>query len=456
MNRRAVVVALVALAPVVAVARPAPPPPPVVAVAQPAPPQTPPSAPPQTPLASPQAVVASSDAPGVRGVSFAEAVQLALAHNSDARVALDEVARAEGLLAEATATLRPLVGVQGQYQQLEADREVSGRETTAAESVLGEVTLSMPILSFRARADRQRARDQVEVERASAMTTQRAVAITAGRAYLEVFATRRLIEVAVLARDTAKAHVDYARTRRAGGLGTDLDIVRAEAEFATDEANVANAQTALVQAEEALGVLAGQVGPLGSTAEPDLRDADDAQIEQRADLAGGRERLSAAQSSRDAQWAEWVPTLSLQGNAFFDAPQIDPTPRFGFQLLAVLAMPLYDGGYRGGLRRERDAVLAEAHEELDQLQRTASSEVRAARESVRRAREARDAAHRSADLAARALDLANVAYSGGTGTSLEVIDAQRSARDAATQAVIADDSLRQAQFALLAAAGHFP
>jgi outer membrane protein TolC len=119
-------------------------------------------------------------------------------------------------------------------------------------------------------------------------------------------------------------------------------------------------------------------------------------------------------------------------------------------------MPLYDGGFRGGLRQDRDAVEAEAREQLAQLERSASSEVRAGQDAVAHSRTARDAAHRSADLAARGLTLANTAYAGGTGTSLEVIDAQRSARDAATQAAIADDGLRQAELNLLAATGHFP
>jgi outer membrane protein TolC len=146
----------------------------------------------------------------------------------------------------------------------------------------------------------------------------------------------------------------------------------------------------------------------------------------------------------------------LNGTGFYNTPEIAPTPTWGFQILAVLAVTFYDGGYRAGLAQERDAIEAEAREELAQLDRTASSEVRASEDAVRRAREARDAAHRSAEFANRALQLANIAYRGGTGTSLDVIDAERTARDAATQAVIADDGLRQAQFGLLAATGHFP
>jgi outer membrane protein len=387
-------------------------------------------------------------------VTFDRAIHLALDHATDARIAQDEVVRADALLRESAATLRPLIGASATYQQLEGARTVSGRETTAPESFVGAVTVTMPLLDFRRRADLQRARDNLENERASAATIRRDVAIQTGHAYLSVFAAQRLIEVAKLSRDTAKAHVDFASARTHGGIGTDIDIVRAQSELATDEANLELAEAALVQSEEALGVITGTDAPLGSTDEPAFADTETAAT--RADVIAGERRLSSAVWSRDAQWAEYMPSLSLNASAFYDTPQIDPLPRFGFQILAALAVPLYDGGYRHGLAQERDAILAEAREELARTERQAHSEVRSNGDAVTHARAAREAAHRSADFAAHALVLANIAYSGGTGTSLEVIDAQRSARDAATQAVIADDNLRQAQFGLLAAAGHFP
>jgi outer membrane protein TolC len=59
-------------------------------------------------------------------------------------------------------------------------------------------------------------------------------------------------------------------------------------------------------------------------------------------------------------------------------------------------------------------------------------------------------------LAHEALDLASQAYRAGATSNLEVIDAERRARDADTAAVIADDNARQARLDLLAAAGQFP
>jgi outer membrane protein TolC len=64
--------------------------------------------------------------------------------------------------------------------------------------------------------------------------------------------------------------------------------------------------------------------------------------------------------------------------------------------------------------------------------------------------------HQSAAFAAKALSLANAAYRGGATTNLEVIDAERRARDAEAQAATAEDSARQARLDLLAAAGRFP
>jgi len=49
-----------------------------------------------------------------------------------------------------------------------------------------------------------------------------------------------------------------------------------------------------------------------------------------------------------------------------------------------------------------------------------------------------------------------VAYRAGTSTDIEVIDAERTARDADTSAAVAEDGSRQARLDLLAATGKIP
>lgn len=63
---------------------------------------------------------------------------------------------------------------------------------------------------------------------------------------------------------------------------------------------------------------------------------------------------------------------------------------------------------------------------------------------------------RSADSAWETLQLATKAYRAGATTNLDVIDAERSARDAETSTLLAEDSVRQARLNLLIASGRFP
>ncbi len=52
--------------------------------------------------------------------------------------------------------------------------------------------------------------------------------------------------------------------------------------------------------------------------------------------------------------------------------------------------------------------------------------------------------------------MANIAYEAGATTNIEVIDAERRARDAETAAVMAEDAARRARLDLLSATGNLP
>jgi outer membrane protein TolC len=54
------------------------------------------------------------------------------------------------------------------------------------------------------------------------------------------------------------------------------------------------------------------------------------------------------------------------------------------------------------------------------------------------------------------LSIVNVAFEAGATTNLEVIDAQRQARDAESSAAVAEDVVRRARLDLLTALGRFP
>ena len=155
-------------------------------------------------------------------------------------------------------------------------------------------------------------------------------------------------------------------------------------------------------------------------------------------------------------YADYLPLLSAVLEPFYTEPATVTQPHTGWQAQLVLTLPLFDGGARYGLQRERSALYAESKAQLEGLLREARSEVRTAFEEVRRADEGLSSARQAAKLAREALEMTSLAYREGATNDLEVVDAERRARDADTAALVAEDAARQARIDLLAATGRFP
>jgi outer membrane protein TolC len=397
-----------------------------------------------------------SDAPATATIEFDAAIRRAIANNPTRRVALLEIARTQGLLAQATAALLPQVGTGGAYTRLEGDRFVNMTLFQAANSFDAAATLAMPIVDFNAYANRRRAADNVDTAAADGESTKRDIAIATARVYFAAFTAARFVDIAQHARDTARGHVDFAASRRRGGLGTELDLSRARTELATDEAQLASAQTSLARTQAALGVITGTDAPLAAGAAPIFDTHVGGGIAERADVLASRLHRDAADRSSELDWTLWAPTLRVAGDGFFTAPQLPPIPRFGYSLVFTLQIPIYEGGLRHGIHAQHEAELAQAREREIGVERQARSEIDVAETTLGRSRLARDAARDAAQLAARTLELATVGYQAGNTSELEVIDAERAARDTATQAAIAENDLREAELDLLAATGAFP
>jgi outer membrane protein TolC len=65
-------------------------------------------------------------------------------------------------------------------------------------------------------------------------------------------------------------------------------------------------------------------------------------------------------------------------------------------------------------------------------------------------------AQAGADQARQVVEIVNISFRAGAATNIEVIDAERRARDADTAVAVAEDTLRRARLELLTAAGRFP
>jgi len=397
-------------------------------------------------------------------VTLADAVKRALEHNPTVAVAVSEIDRAEALIKQSRAAWYPLLGINATYTRLDHDRVISssGQIVASGNQLTANAQLTLPIIAARARAETRHAESARRIAETSAADVRRQIAQATARAYLTVVAEHRLIAAVESARASAKEHFDYAHTRLVGGIGRAIDEVRAAQDLATVERQVQSIHVGLAEAREALGILTAAPGPVDSVDEVDLGPVPS--LAQALDEARGRRtdvkvldaRAASAKRMNDDIWVFYTPYLTAVGQPFVQEPPTLLNPRFGWQAQLVLSLPLYDGGARGGIAREREAMLAEAHINLDAALRQAASEVRVSFEAMLRADQALVAARESTRLSHRAYDLATIAYRAGATTNIEVLDAARVARDAETASAQAEDLARQARLDLLVASGRFP
>jgi len=418
--------------------------------------------------------------PAVPSVDFDEAVRRAAQFSTSAVFAAQEVRRAEALLEETRSGALPYLSANGTYTRIDHERKqsvlvpagplpgpVTGAtvRTIPIDATQGSLALSVPLFAPSRWYQWSHASDQLDVARASQADVRRLVTLLAARAYLTIIAQKRLIDVSVRAVENAAAHYDYAHVRRQGGIGNALDEARAAQQLATAQAQLEGALAGLEQAQEALGIATGANAPLDTRGEPDLTGGPASPEEgvhlaeqSRTDVLLAQERAQAAHRVTRDSWADWAPTLGLSAQAYHQSYASATTEANGngWQAQLVLSFPIWEGGLRTGQLHERQALETESKVQLDGTLEQARSDVRIAYASLLHAAASLDQNRRAADSARFALNLVTQAFQAGATTSLDVTDAERTARDADTSAVVAEDGVRQSRLSLLAAVGRFP
>jgi outer membrane protein TolC len=396
-------------------------------------------------------------------LTLAEALSRAFAQNPDARVAEYEITKSEGFLRQARAAELPTLLGNGAYTRLDHDRITStGLKIGAENQWSANLLLNVPLAVPTAWAGVHRATSALNLAKVNASSVRRDLAASVARAYLGVVLQRRQIDVASQACAAARAHFDFAHTRLMGGIGNSLDDVRAEQELRNSEVQLAAARVAVTRAQAALAAVLSSdhmvdvVDEVPLPGAPEAATAIDDARRTRADVKVLEARWRAANRSHNDVWTLYAPYLTGNATGFVQDLGSVIQPRDGWQAQLLLTLPFYDGGFRTGVETERGATLAQAKVQLEATLRDLTVEVRSAFEVVLRSDEGLTAARESSRLARKAAELADLAYRAGATTNLEVIDAERRARDAETIAALAEDNARQARLDLLLATGRFP
>jgi outer membrane protein len=405
------------------------------------------------------AVHAQAPAPAER-LSFRDAIARAVEKNPSSAIAAAGILRAEALLTEVRASTR--LQINGTVATTTLNTSVEFNDTTVSprNAVTAGLDVRLPLFAPARWARRAQAADAVHVAELSTTEVRQQTALATADAYLTIIARRRVVDADVRARDVANAHFDLAHQLQQLGTGSRLNELRAQQELSTVDRLVESARLALYRAQEALGVLVVADGPVDATDEPafDLpSDASDANVPQfRPDL----QFFSAAQQASERVLHDSAKDYFPELQAVFLPQTLHPSSIFApanswrFQL--QLAVPIFDSGQRKGQKLERQAAFDISKANFTGALTGARSEVRAAREAVQSAERGLVSARAAADQAQQVVNITNISFRAGAATNIEVIDAERSARDADTAVAGAEDTLRRARLELLTALGRFP
>ncbi len=402
---------------------------------------------------------AQTPAPEPEVVTFEQAVQRAITANLTVERAATAVLGAEALLAQARAAYRPTANGTAVVTMLDGERGFSGNVVQPRTQLTLGGSVDVPVLAASQWAARAQAADQVAIARINVDDIRRQVGVAAAQAYLAVITAKRQVEVNERARDTAKAQFDYAAARREGGVGSRLNEERAAQELAVNEELVERSRLAVLLGQEALGRLLVADRAV-DVADPPALDVPAAEGETwwtaRTDIKLFDARIDAQTRVVNDSARDWIPSVTASFRPQYITPSGLFAPSGTWQALLSSSIPLWDSGQRAALRGRRRADLELFKVDRRDAEVSAKSEVRIARVTIGAEARALDRSREASTHAAEVLRITDVAFRAGATTNIELVDAQRRARDAESAVTLSEDRARQARLALLVALGRFP
>ncbi len=226
--------------------------------------------------------------------------------------------------------------------------------------------------------------------------------------------------------ETASEILSLARAVVENGVMAEDQIIPAREALSTARAGLARAQAAANAADSVLRMLSGIDDTADAPRVPSSIPPLDSMLGSisRPDVAAAGTRIEAAQAAYRATRAPALPVLGLSANVTF----MDPAPEFAdtwnWQVMLGITAPLFQGGKVSGQLDEAAARVSQARAAADAIQLQASIEVARTHGELSAAMASLEERERAVDLASQAVDAARTRFQHGSGSMLDLEQAQ--------------------------------
>jgi multidrug efflux pump len=238
-----------------------------------------------------------------------------------------------------------------------------------------------------------------------------------------------------------KEQVRLVRSRFEGGIGSELDVARAETELATTEAEAASLLQRRAELENAIAILAGEnpanfrLAPLQADnwnpAPPSVPAGLPADLlERRPDVAEAERLLASANARIGVAKAAFFPVLTLTGAGGYLSADVDTLFKWDSRVWSIgpsLSLPIFNGGRNRANYKRAWGAFEEAAALYRQRVLVAFGDVENSLAGLRYLTDQAAAQQRAVVNARRAADLAEERFRSGIVSYIEVVDANRDA-----------------------------
>jgi NodT family efflux transporter outer membrane factor (OMF) lipoprotein len=375
-------------------------------------------------------------------------VERALDQNLDLKASFARIQQARAAASGAGAQLLPTVDLDGtasaERQSLVSPlgslaRSLPGYNRNQREYTLGAAASWEIDLAGGLRRNAKAASDEAEAAEAENLGTRITVAADAADAYLQIRGLQAQLAVTQNQIDTDEHLLDLVQTRKLAGAADDREVAQADAVLRQAKTTVPPLRIALEAQLNRLDVLMGaqpgtyaqelsQPATIPLVPPIDDRDTPIDVLRRRPDIIAAERRLAASNERIGAALADYYPKISLSGALGFDSTSPDHFfSSRAFQSIGSggLRWRLFDfGKVRAEVAQARGAN-AEALMQYQQSALKATEDVENAFVSLSQIEvRSRELEGEVASLS-RARDLSQRAYSAGSITLTDVLDADR-------------------------------
>jgi outer membrane protein TolC len=370
------------------------------------------------------------------------ALDYALAHNPDARIAQQRIAAAQAGLEQANSAFWPRLQVQSSYTRTDNPMMVFG-------SILNQRAYPGPSLNFndvpdvddlnargivtvplyaggRNVAGRQAAKANTEASKQDSAAVRNALGFEVSQTFYTVLKTRQFIQAAEAAVHSFETNLVVAQKRLDGGTLLKSDVLDIEVRLAQSREDLVRARNANILAERALRNLLGIEGGEFAVADtaPVISAPDAKDFSQRPELAAARERESAAQAQVRSSKSGYQPRVSAFGSLDHDYGWVTGGDGNSYTAGVMLQWDLWDGFSTRAKAREAKANLESAREEQRKLRLALDLEVEQARLELKAANERLAVSSKAVEQAEESASLTRNRFEQGLAISTQLIDSE--------------------------------